>query len=161
MEGEMERRVPSVLVLLALVGVLPAPFQRPAPTRFATIVAESEPNNTVATANGVALGDRATGAVNPAGDADTWFVDLAAGQFLSVDVDAAQVGSPLDATLELIAPDGRTSLAFNDDFDGFDSRISYRVPTTGRYYIVLRAFGGTGGPGETYAINVGTVTCGA
>jgi len=142
----------SILVLLAVVGATPGLAQTP-------IVDESEPNDNVRTADSVALGDRATGVVNPAGDVDTWFVDLTAGQFLSVDVDAAQVGSPLDATLELIAPDGTTSLAFNDDFDGFDSRISYRVPQSGRYYVVIRAFGATGGPGLTYAINFDKVSC--
>ncbi|HMC68463.1 MAG TPA: pre-peptidase C-terminal domain-containing protein, partial [Mycobacteriales bacterium] len=142
----------SVLVLLAVVGATPGLAQTP-------IVDESEPNDSVRTADGVALGDQARGVVNPAGDLDTWFVDLTAGQFLSVDVDAAQVGSSLDATLELIAPDGTTSLAFNDDFDGFDSRISYRVPQSGRYYVVIRAFGATGGPGLTYAINFDKVTC--
>ncbi len=179
--------VGSALVLLALVGAAPAPAQRPTarswrdevqrlrdaavvlparrprPVRVATTLeatfAESEPNNTPATADSVGLGDRATGVVNPAGDVDTWFVDLTAGQFLSVDVDAAQVGSPLDATLELIAPDGTTSLAFNDDFDGFDPRISYRVPQSGRYYVLIRAFGATGGPGLTYAINFDKGTC--
>ena len=139
----------SILVLLAVVGATPGLAQTP-------IVDESEPNDNVRTADSVALGDQARGVVNPAGDVDTWFVDLPAGQFLSVDVDAAQVGSPLDATLELI---GTTSLAFNDDFDGFDSRISYRVPQSGRYYVVIRAFGATGGPGLTYAINFGKVTC--
>jgi pre-peptidase len=128
---------------------------------FAAIIAESEPNGSVQTADSVALGDRATGAVNPAADADTWFVDLTAGQFFSADVDAFEVGSSLDATLLLLAPNGTTQLAFNDDFDGFDSRISYRVPTTGRYYVVIRAFGAAGGPGATYAINFGTVTCAA
>src|SRR5437773_517447 len=142
----------SILVLLAVVGATPGLAQTP-------IVAESEPNNTVPTADSVALGDQAGGVVNPAGDVDTWFVDLTVGQFLSVDVDAAQVGSSLDATLELIAPDGTTSLAFNDDFDGFDSRISYRVPQSGRYYVVIRAFGANGGPGLTYAINFDKVTC--
>jgi len=142
----------SILVLLAVVGATPGLAQTP-------IVDESEPNDNVRTADSVALGDQARGVVNPAGDVDTWFVDLPAGQFLSVDVDAAQVGSPLDATLELIAPDGTTSLAFNDDFDGFDSRISYRVPQSGRYYVVIRAFGATGGPGLTYAINFDKVTC--
>jgi len=175
----------SILVLLAVVGATPGLAQTPshgswrdavrqlrtAPKARLTrrgvqvaaiatsIVDESEPNNTVPTADSVGLGDRVTGVVNPAGDVDTWFVDLIAGQFLSVDVDAAQVGSPLDATLELIAPDGTTSLAFNDDFDGFDSRISYRVPQSGRYYVVIRAFGATGGPGLTYAINFDKVTC--
>ena len=135
--------------------------RRSTSARIATIIAESEPNGSVQTADSVALGDRATGVVNPAGDADTWFVDLAAGQFFSADVDAFEAGSPLDATLLLIAPDGATQLAFNDDFDGFDSRLSYRVPATGRYYVVIRAFGAGGGPGSTYAINFGTVICAA
>src|SRR5213594_899006 len=94
----------SILVLLAVVGATPGLAQTP-------IVDESEPNDNVRTADSVALGDQARGVVNPAGDVDTWFVDLPAGQFLSVDVDAAQVGSPLDATLELIAPDGSTSIS--------------------------------------------------
>jgi pre-peptidase len=124
----------------------------------ATIITESEPNNSIATADSAALGDQATGTINPVGDADAWFVDLTAGLFFSVDVDAQTEGSPLDATLELLAPDGH-SLAFNDDFDGFDSRISYRIAASGRYYAVIRAFGNTGGVGQRYAINFGTVVC--
>jgi len=130
-------------------------------TTLAATIAESEPNDSVRAADSVAVGDQATGIVNPAGDVDTWFVDLAAGEFVSVDVDAAEVGSPLDAVLALFAPDGRTLLAFNDDFDGFDSRISYRVPTSGRYYVTIRAFGAAGSPALTYAINFGNVTCSA
>lgn len=122
--------------------------------------AESEPNESVQTADSVALGDRATGVIDPVGDVDTWFVDLTAGQFFSVDVDASESGSPLDPTLTLIAPDGTTLLAVNDDFDGLDSRISFHVPTSGRYYVVIRAFGGlTGGPAFAYTTNFGTVTC--
>lgn len=175
-----------VLALLAFAGAAPARAQKPtapswreqvrrlhgapvavrarrarAPAHLSAIIAESEPNDNAATADSVAVGDQATGALNPAGDVDTWFVDLAADGFLSVDVDAAEVGSPLDPELTLIAPDGRTVLAFNDDFDGLDSRISYRVPTSGRYYVAIRAFGGGGGPTLTYAINVGKVACAA
>lgn len=134
---------------------------RPLTARAAAAVTETEPNDTVATADSAALGDRATGVVNPAGDADTWFLDLNAGQFLSVDVDASQAGSALDPTLALLAPDGRTLLAFNDDFDGLDSRISFRVPASGRYAVMIRAFGGAGGPALRYDINFGTVTCAA
>lgn len=76
--------------------------RRDAALRFEAIIAESEPNDSVRTADSVALGDRATGAVNSAHDVDTWFVDLAAGQFFSVDVDAESIGSPLDgAVVEL------------------------------------------------------------
>ncbi|HEU5260233.1 MAG TPA: pre-peptidase C-terminal domain-containing protein [Gemmatimonadales bacterium] len=137
--------------------------RRPTSVRVASVAAttaESEPNDSVRTADSVALGDQATGVVNPAGDADIWFLDLIAGQFLSVDVDAAEVGSPLDPTLVLLAPDGRTVLASNDDFDGLDSRISYRVPTSGRYYVIISVFGRlAGSPELRYAINFGKVAC--
>ncbi len=132
------------------------------PVNLETIVDEGEPNNDVSTADSVALGDRASGTINPAGDVDTWFVDLTAGEFVSIDVDASQSGTPLDPTLVLLAPDGRTVVAFNDDFDDLDSRISYRVPVSGRYFVVISIFGRVGGgPEFTYAINVGKVICGA
>ena len=134
---------------------------RPERDEPAAILAETEPNNSPQTADSIALGDRATGIVNPEHDLDVWFVDLTAGQYFSVDVDAKDIGSLLDPVLELLAPDGTTSLAFNDDFDGFDSRISYRIPISGRYYVAIRAFGDIGFPSLTYAINFGTVTCGA
>ena len=124
-----------------------------------TEVAESEPNNSAATADSVAFGDRATGVLNPAGDVDAWVIALEAGQFVSFDVDAQSLGSPLDSKLALFAPDGTTQLAFNDDFDGFDSRISYHVTTSGRYFVLIGAFGQAGGPELAYAIRFSAVTC--
>lgn len=126
------------------------------------IIAESEPNDSIRTADSAALGDQAIALVNPAADVDMWFIDLSADQLFSVDVDAAVLGSPLDAHLVLFAPDGRTVLAFNDDFDGFDSRISFHVRTSGRYFVRLSSFGQNGGsPQARYALNFGTVTCAA
>ena len=125
-----------------------------------TILAESEPNNTVATADSAGLGDQASGIVNPESDVDVWFLDLTAGQFLSVDVDANEAGSPLDPEIALIAPDGVTVIVTNDDFDGLDSRISHHITTSGRYYVAIKGFGNQGGPTARYAINFGTVTCG-
>ncbi len=125
----------------------------------AGIVGESEPNDSPGTADSTALGDQATGSIDPAGDGDYWFFLAMAGQVVEIDVDAAQVGSPLDPTLELLASDGVSVLAFNDDFDGLDSRLSYRIQTSGVYYAVIRGFGGGGGTGFTYAINFGTIIC--
>ena len=125
-----------------------------------TTVVETEPNDIAGTADSVALGDRATGVVNPAGDVDTWFVDLDADVFLSVDVDAEASGSSLDPTIVLFAPDGRTVLAFSDDFDGLDSRISFHVPAGGRYYVAIGAFGGiSGSPELRYEIAFEKVVC--
>ena len=126
-----------------------------------SVLLESEPNNTVATADSAALGDQATGIVNPAGDVDVWFLDLTAGQFLSVDVDATEAGSALDPVIALFAPDGVTQIATNDDFDGLDSRISHHITESGRYFVAIRGFGNQGGPTATYAINFGLVTCAA
>jgi sugar lactone lactonase YvrE len=139
-------------------GARPA-LRSVAPAVLESAVAEREPNDNVATADSVALGDQASGVLNPSGDVDTWYVDLVAGQFFGVDVDAFEFGSPLDATLTLLAPDGTTVLAFNDDFDDFDSRISFLIPTSGRYYVVVRGFGNQGGPEDSYAINFGKVEC--
>lgn len=124
----------------------------------ATILNEGEPNNTALTAGSASLGDQASGVVDPGGDVDFWFLDLTAGQFLSVDVLAAEAGSLLDPEISLIAPDGNTVLRFNDDFDGFDSRISFRVVTSGRYFVAIGGFGQSTG---RYAIDFGTVVCGA
>jgi hypothetical protein len=116
-------------------------------------VNESEPNDDATSADAVSLGDRAGGEVNPAGDIDYWVFSVTAGTTLDIDVDASQFGSPLDPTLELFDTDGTTSLAFNDDSDGLDSRILYTIDVTGSYYIAIRAFANGGGPGEVYTIN--------
>ena len=126
----------------------------------AAVVAETEPNNAATEADRVALGDQATGEVNPAGDADYFVFSVPAATSLDIDVDAAQVGSPLDPTLELFSTDGVTSLAFNDDFDGLDSRILYTISVAGDYFIAIRGFDGGGGPGSTYTINFNQATPG-
>ncbi|HJS44192.1 MAG TPA: pre-peptidase C-terminal domain-containing protein [Gemmatimonadales bacterium] len=123
----------------------------------ATILNEHEPNGTALTADSGSLGDQASGFIDPDGDVDFWFLDLTAGQFLSVDVLAMEAGSPLDPEIFLIAPDGNTLLRFNDDFDGFDSRISFRIVTSDRYYVAIRGFAGSTG---RYSIDFGTVVCG-
>lgn len=123
-------------------------------------VTESEPNDSLATADPVTLGDTLTGVVNPAGDVDYFALDVTGGTLLNLDVDAQVLGSPLDAILVLIAPDSVTVLAFNDDFDGLDSRIRFTVATTGRYFVGIAAFAGGGGPSETYTLIFGVATPG-
>lgn len=138
---------------------LPRDLLMPARSALA-VVGESEPNDSPAEADAVALGDQGTGEVNPAGDADYWIFSVPAQTILDIDVDASQVGSPLDPTLELLDVDGMTSLAFNDDFDGLDSRIQFPIEVAGDYFIVIRAFAAGGGPGQTYTINFNTATPG-
>jgi hypothetical protein len=118
------------------------------------VITESEPNDDAPSADAVALGDTVNGNVDPLGDLD-WFVfNVASDTLLVLDVDANQLGSPLDPVLWLVAPDGSTVLAFNDDFDGYDSYIEYHITTPGQYYAVVAAYDGGGGTGEYYYLNI-------
>jgi hypothetical protein len=126
----------------------------------AATVTETEPNNTVAQATLVTLGDTASGAINPAGDVDYYAVDLTAGATVAFEVNAERAGSPLDATLTLIGPDSVTEVGFNDDFNGLDSYLEYTVATTGRHFVLLQDFNGAGGAGYTYALGFTTVVPG-
>lgn len=123
----------------------------------AATVTETEPNNTAAEATPVALGDVATGTIDPPDDIDYFAITLTAGTVLDLDVDANQVGSPLDPVIGLFDTDGVTLLASNDDFDGLDSRLTYSIPADGQYYVAIIDYGGSGGPNYTYSLSFGTL----
>jgi hypothetical protein len=120
-------------------------------------VTESEPNDSASKANAVALGDTVTGTINPSGDIDYYALDVPAGTTIALDVNAARVGSSLDATLTLIGTDSATVLAFNDDFNGSDSYIEYTVDLAGRYFVLIASYDGSGGAAYTYALSFGVV----
>ena len=123
--------------------------------RFA-VVAESEPNNDAGTATAVTLGDQATGVIDPAADIDYFSISLTAGTVVDIDVDASEVGSPLDPVLGFFDTDGITILIENDDFDGLDSRIKITIPADGVYFVAIVDFGAGGAADFTYTINFNT-----
>jgi len=140
-------------------GLRPLRAGRPRPpaaasrsTALATIT-ETEPNDAPATATSAALGDVASGNIDPGGDVDYYAFDVTAPTYLILDVDADRSGSPLDPILSLYAPDGTTELAFSDDYAGYyDSHIEYSISTTGRYYAAIAGYGGSGGSGFFYSL---------
>ena len=70
---------------------------------------------------------------------DSWAVDGEAGQTLTVEVES----DDFDTVLLLLSPDGDT-LEENDDDAGTDdtnSRITTRLPTTGRYRVRVTSYG--------------------
>ena len=74
------------------------------------------------------------------GDFDFYLVeDAIAGQQLTVDVDAASIGSGLDSFVAVI--DATGIIAFNDDAPGFDSFLQVNVPADGDYLVAVSAFG--------------------
>jgi hypothetical protein len=96
---------------------------------------DSEPNDTVATATPLAAGDPAFGVIGQAADVDLFRIAVAAGQRLTFDVDAEAEGSELDGHLTLLARDGTTVLASDDDTDGLDPRLTHTFSAAGTYYL--------------------------
>ena len=127
------------------------------PQREGARLVESEPNDLVAQAQLVTLGDTASGAISVTDDVDSYAIDLVAGSKVELDVLARRVGSPLDPTLTLLGPDGTTVLAFNDDYLTSDSHIEFFVTASGRYFVQVQGFSGVGSPTSTYSLSFGLV----
>jgi len=106
---------------------------------------------TLAAALGITSGDvRLSGRIGDGSsgsrDVDMYRVTLAAGQTLTIDVDARTLsgGSTLDSYVRMFDASGR-QLATNDD-DGatYDSRLVFRATTAGTYYVGLSGYGNIG-----------------
>jgi hypothetical protein len=101
---------------------------------------EAEPNDELKKATAVpAVPAVVNGVLEKNGDVDLFSVPLKAGQTLVADVVAnRQLGSPIDAVLQLLSPVGRV-LEQNNDDQGLDPRIGFTVPADGTYFV--RVFG--------------------
>jgi hypothetical protein len=114
--------------------------------------AESEPNNTAATANPIVtalspIGVR-TAAITPAGDVDFYSVTVTAPAtlFISGDGDPERDGVGTDIVLDLIAPDGTTVLLHVDNTDNVGlppppaESFCFTITTPGTYFIRVSGF---------------------
>ncbi|MGH7789183.1 MAG: pre-peptidase C-terminal domain-containing protein [Candidatus Binatia bacterium] len=73
------------------------------------------------------------------GDFDFFAVALAAGDELTVDIDADVNGSPLDSFVVIWNSAGGV-LVFNDDYLDLDSYIAFTAPAAGTYYVSVGAY---------------------
>ena len=116
-------------------------------------VAEQEPNNTILKAQ--VLGDTnvtINGAL-AAADVDGFAVRLEAGQTLVAALDAnTRLGSPMDAILQVVSPNG-IILAENHDDLGLDPRLAYTATAAGT--VVVRVFAFPAAPDTTIAFRGG------
>ncbi len=101
------------------------------------------------------LGDVVHGRIDRRGDFDVYVVTVAKGTTLDLEVEARSIGSLLDPTLSLSDESG-TRLAYKIDCDGLGGHIRFTVPSSGRYSISVRGFGGSGGSQHTYRLTIGT-----
>jgi hypothetical protein len=96
------------------------------------------------------------------GDIATFRIDAKAGDEIVAEVFARRLGSPLDSLLTLTDAAGK-QLAINDDSDDkgaallthqADSRVSFRFPAKGTYYLQLADAQRNGGPEFAYRLRV-------
>lgn len=72
------------------------------------------------------------GRIFPREDVDVWVFAARAGEQITCEVQAKQIGSPLEARLELLSSDGR-QLGEAVDRVGKDPRLHFRAPADGEY----------------------------
>ncbi|MCB9135611.1 MAG: pre-peptidase C-terminal domain-containing protein [Anaerolineales bacterium] len=104
-------------------------------------------------------GDAVSGVICPAGDEDVFSFTGSAGDHIGVNVDAQTVGSSLDSYLYLLADDGTSVVAENDDevpFTLTDSLLNLTLPWDGTYFLKLRAWDhpGAGGTNHFYTMTL-------
>jgi hypothetical protein len=89
-------------------------------------------NNTAATSGFLATSEQTD-----------WFgVNLSAGDTVTASVETQEIGSGLDSMLRVLGSDGR-QIAFNHDFQGRDSRLTFQAPTAGVYDLGVSGFSAT------------------
>lgn len=98
-------------------------------------------------------GDAVSGVICPAGDVDTFSFTGNEGDRIGVNVDAQSAGSSLDPYLFLLADDGVSVVAENDDevpFTLIDPLLGFTLPWDGDYFLNLRAWNHPGAGDETH-----------
>ena len=111
----------------------------------------------------IAPGDEVEGAIRQddlillAGEdlyGDIYTFEASQGQQIIFDVDAAVAGSELDSVLVVFDAD-LDEVARNDDADdSLDSELRFPVPAPGRYFLLVRDFGGDFGADYSYTVRV-------
>lgn len=108
---------------------------------FPPEVTEQEPNDDPAQPGKLPAGPIVVnGRLEKRGDVDHFAVQLTrGGQFVASIESHALLGSPLDATLQIVSADGFV-LAHNDDSYGLDPRITFTAPSDGTYLVRVLGF---------------------
>ena len=125
-------------------------------------VMEKEPNNAIKKAQKIKVPMIVNGRIDRPDDLDVFRFDSRAGEEIVAEVFARRLDSPLDSVLKLTDGTGK-QLAMNDDFDDkaaglithqADSRIQYKLPANGAYYLHLGDSQHKGGAEYAYRLEV-------
>ncbi len=129
---------------------------------------ETEPNNTMAQAQTIALPQIINGRISRPGDLDVFRFKAQAGDEVIVEVVARRLHSPLDSLVRIMDTTGHV-LAWNDDYvekDGHlhkdmgllthhaDSYVKATIPEAGTYCVQLGDTRGHGGGAHSYRLRL-------
>jgi hypothetical protein len=95
------------------------------------------------------------GRIFPREDVDLWAFAARRGQVITCEVAAARIGSPLDARIEVVDPQGRL-LAENDDGLSADPRLRFTAPADGQYQVRIHDINFLGGQAFVYRLTLTT-----
>jgi murein DD-endopeptidase MepM/ murein hydrolase activator NlpD len=122
----------------------------------------SDSNDDPGQATSISYGSLVEGMICPAGDLDFYKFTGKAGDPVGIGVHAVPTnGYTLDPYLYLLAEDGQSVLAENDDIvplEQKDSFVSYRLPRDGTYFIKIKAWNhpGAGSLDARYQLSLGS-----
>jgi hypothetical protein len=125
-------------------------------------VMEKEPNNGIKKAQKIKIPLIVNGRIDRPDDVDVFRFEGRAGEEITAEVFARRLDSPLDSVLKLTDAKGK-QLAMNDDFEDqaaglithqADSRIQYKLPANGTYYLHLGDSEHKGGAEYAYRLVV-------
>lgn len=93
------------------------------------------------------------GRIFPRENVDHWAFTARKGQSVTCEINAARIGSPLDAHLAILDAQGRV-LAENDDGHGADPFLHFVAPADGTYRVQVRDVANKGGPAYVYRLTL-------
>ena len=95
------------------------------------------------------------GRIFPRENVDVWTIKARKGEAYTCTVNAARLGSPLDARLEVYDAANRL-LAENDDAHGLDPALRFTAPADGMYQVRIRDSSWRGGQAFVYRLSIVT-----
>lgn len=115
---------------------------------------DQEPNNSCTNALHLEIPSAAQGNISGPTDEDWYALELRQDETVEVLVEAAKLGSPLDAVLKIVDGQGK-ELVRNEDIGQFrDPRIEWKASASGTYFAVVSSLLHVGGPEYVYRLSV-------
>jgi len=118
-------------------------------------VLEANKNDTPQTAQAVTLPAVLNGRIESVGDTDHWVFQAKKGQSLVMDLQAARLGSSLDAQVSVLDGTGKRITGGEDGKGTSDPTFTFKAPADGQFTVVVsEQEKGRGGPRFAYRLEI-------